>query len=130
MINFLNINYILSHIRKTVDKYGMIEKGDKIAVGVSGGKDSLTLLTGLYYLSKFKDYDFDVFAVIVDCGFDDDYSVLIPFFEKINVDYSIVKTDIKEIDREVVVSFIKKIEVYDDKTIDIYFNFKKPSFIA
>ena len=53
MINFLNINYILSHIRKTVDKYGMIEKGDKIAVGVSGGKDSLTLLTGLYYLSKF-----------------------------------------------------------------------------
>ena len=40
------------------------------------------------------------------------------------------KTDIKEIDREVVVSFIKKIEVYDDKTIDIYFNFKKPSFIA
>lgn len=97
MINFLNINYILSHIRKTVDKYGMIEKGDKIAVGVSGGKDSLTLLTGLYYLSKFKDYDFDVIAVIIDCGFDDDYSVLVPFFEKINVDYSIVKTDIKEI---------------------------------
>ncbi len=40
------------------------------------------------------------------------------------------KTDIKEIDREVVVSFIKKIEIHDDKTIEIYCNFKKPSFIA
>ena len=47
------IQHLLSYVRRAVDDYQMIEEGDRIAVGVSGGKDSLTLLLALSELSKF-----------------------------------------------------------------------------
>ena len=64
------IQKILSRVRLAVEKYDMIEEGDRIAVGVSGGKDSLTLLCALAELSKFLPRSFEIVAVMVDMGFD------------------------------------------------------------
>lgn len=64
------IQKILSRVRLAVEKYDMIAEGDKIAVGVSGGKDSLTLLLALDELSKFLPRKFETCAVTVDMGFD------------------------------------------------------------
>ena len=60
-----HINKILSHVRRAVDDYGMIEDGDRIAVGVSGGKDSLTLLCTLEALSRFYPKKFTVVPVFL-----------------------------------------------------------------
>ena len=61
---------ILSYIRKAVDDYNMIEDGDKIAVGLSGGKDSIALLMGLKNLQRFYDKKFEVIAISVNPGFE------------------------------------------------------------
>ena len=50
---------MLSYLRRTIDNYNMIEEGDKIAVGLSGGKDSFTLLMGLKALQRFYPKKFD-----------------------------------------------------------------------
>ena len=49
----MRLQQVLSYVRKAVDDYHMIEEGDKIAVGISGGKDSLTLLYALHALRRF-----------------------------------------------------------------------------
>ena len=56
---------ILSKVRRAVDDYGMINNGDRIAVGISGGKDSLTLLYALEELRRFYPAHFDVIGVSV-----------------------------------------------------------------
>ena len=61
---------MLSYIRKAVDDYNMIEEGDRIAVGLSGGKDSITLLMGLKALQRFYDKHFDLVAISINPGFD------------------------------------------------------------
>lgn len=61
---------ILSYIRKAVDDYNMIEDGDKIAVGLSGGKDSITLLMGLKALQRFYDKKFEIIAISINPGFE------------------------------------------------------------
>jgi len=61
---------ILSYIRKAVDDYNMISDGDKIAVGLSGGKDSITLLMGLKALQRFYNKKFEIVAISVNPGFD------------------------------------------------------------
>lgn len=63
------IQKILSRVRLAVEKYEMIEEGDRIAVGVSGGKDSLVLLMALSQLQKFLPRHFDIVAITVDMGF-------------------------------------------------------------
>ncbi|MBR6675973.1 MAG: tRNA 2-thiocytidine(32) synthetase TtcA [Clostridia bacterium] len=63
------IQKILSRVRLAVEKYEMIEEGDRICVGVSGGKDSLVLLLALAELKKFLPRSFDIVAVTVDMGF-------------------------------------------------------------
>ena len=57
---------VLSYIRRAVDDYGMIEEGDLIAVGVSGGKDSLVLAAGLAALRDFYPKKFDIVAVTLE----------------------------------------------------------------
>ncbi len=61
---------ILSHLRKAIEDYHMIEEGDKIAVGLSGGKDSITLLSALKALQRFYPKKFDLIAISVDPGFE------------------------------------------------------------
>ena len=57
---------MLSLVRRAVDHYHMIEEGDRIAVGVSGGKDSLTLLTALAELRRFYPKKFEVIAITLE----------------------------------------------------------------
>ena len=89
---------MLSYIRKAVDDYNMIEDGDKIAVGLSGGKDSITLLMGLKALQRFYDKKFEVIAISINPGFDFFNSEFLKATcEKIGVEYVEEKTHIKEI---------------------------------
>ncbi len=89
---------LLSYMRRAVDDYGMIEEGDKIAVGISGGKDSLSLLCGLNALSRFYPKHFTLIAISVDMGFENmSFDNISALCEKLNVPYTIVKSDIKEI---------------------------------
>ena len=64
----MKLQQLLSYTRKAVDEYQMIETGDKIAVGISGGKDSLTLLYALHGLKRFYPRPFTIEAITVDLG--------------------------------------------------------------
>lgn len=88
---------LLSLTRQAIDKYNMIEEGDKIAVGISGGKDSLTLLYALSELRRFYPKKFDIIAVTVDVGFSMDFSGIKVLCEKLGVEYYVIKTQIKQI---------------------------------
>ena len=89
---------LLSFVRRAVDDYNMIEDGDKIAVGISGGKDSLTLLEVLAEMRRFYPKKYEVYAVTVDMGFDGaDFSEIEEFCRRINVKYKVVKTEIAKI---------------------------------
>ena len=85
----------LSYTRKAVDEYQMIEEGDHIAVGISGGKDSLTLLYALQGLRRFYPKRFELSAVTVDLGYEKcDFSPVSGLCRELEVPYHIVKTDI------------------------------------
>ena len=89
---------LLGGVRKAIEKYGMIQSGDKIAVGLSGGKDSLSLLTALYSLKAFYPVPFELCAVHIDAGFDGDgIGALGDFCGSLGIEYEYVKTDIKKI---------------------------------
>lgn len=89
---------ILSAMRKGIQDYKMIEAGDKIAVGISGGKDSLALLAALAALRKFSEVPFEVMGITVDMGFEGtDYSKVQAFCDEIGVEYVCKKTNISEI---------------------------------
>ena len=85
-------------MRKAIQKYNLIQNGDRIAVGVSGGKDSLVLLKALSDFRKFKLYDFEIFAVTIDIYSGEvSYDSLNKFCQEINVPLIVEKTDIKHI---------------------------------
>lgn len=89
---------MLSYIRKAVDDYNMISDGDKIAVGLSGGKDSITLLMGLKALQRFYEKKFELVAVSINPGFDFfNGDFLKNICNNIGVQYIEEKTHIKEI---------------------------------
>lgn len=94
----MKLQQLLSYTRKAVDEYAMIEDGDKIAVGISGGKDSLTLLYALHGLKRFYPKKFEICAITVDLGHKDfKIEPLIELCKELDVPYEIVKTDIAEI---------------------------------
>ena len=89
---------MLSYIRKAVDDYNMINDEDKIAVGLSGGKDSITLLMGLKALQRFYNKKFDLIAISINPGFDFFNSDFLKnTCNQIGVPYIEEKTHIKEI---------------------------------
>ena len=89
---------LLSFVRRAVDDYQMIEDGDRIAVGISGGKDSLTLLETLAELRRFYPKKYELYAVTVDMGFEgQDYSEIEEYARRLGVKYKIVKTEIAKI---------------------------------
>ena len=82
-------------LRRCVEDYNMIEDGDKIAVGVSGGKDSLTLLRLMAELKKYYPKHFEIEAVTIDLGLPGmDFSGVEAFFRSLDVPYTVVKTEI------------------------------------
>ena len=66
----MKLQRLLSYVRRAVDDYNMIEDGDKIAIGISAGKDSLTLLLALRSLQRFYPKKFELEAVTISLGFD------------------------------------------------------------
>ena len=89
---------ILSYVRRAADEYEMIRAGDKICVGVSAGKDSLTLLVALAELRRFYPKPFTLCAVTVDLGFPGaDYSEIAELCRRLSVEYRVVPTEIGKI---------------------------------
>lgn len=91
---------ILSRTRAAVDDYKMIQNGDKIAVGVSGGKDSVMLLKALCDLKRFYPADFEIVAITLDMRFnkkDGDFSPIQKLCDEYGIEYVIQKTDLYEI---------------------------------
>ena len=89
---------LLSYVRRAVDDYQMIEEGDRICVGISGGKDSLALLAGLANLRYFYPKRFELVALTVDMGFDGvDFSQIEALCQELNVPYHVKKTEIAQI---------------------------------
>ena len=94
----MKLQQVYSITRKAIDDYHMIEDGDKIAVGISGGKDSLTLLYALHGLKRFYPKEFSVHAITVDLGFHNlNLDEITKLCETLEIPYHIVKTDIGKI---------------------------------
>jgi len=86
--------YISKTIGKAIGDYGMISDGDKIAVAVSGGKDSLTLLDILMRRQSFAPVKYDLLAIHIDLGYPRSFARDIEkYFKKIKVPYHIEKSD-------------------------------------
>ena len=89
---------IQGRIRKAIEEYNMIEDGDKVAVGVSGGKDSLTLLVNLAALKRYYPKKFTLVAITVDMfNGKTDYSEIEKLCKSLDVEYHIVPSQIYEI---------------------------------
>jgi len=89
---------VIGSIRRTVEELSLIKDGDRVAVGLSGGKDSSALLYALTKYRTFSSIDFEIEAITIAIGFQDhDLSPLQAFCDTLNVHYTIEKTDIREI---------------------------------
>lgn len=94
----MKLQRLLSLIRQAVDRYQMIENGDHIAIGISGGKDSLALLCGLSHLMRFYPKPFTLSAITVDLGLGNmELAPVRDLCEELGVDYHIVPTEIGKV---------------------------------
>lgn len=94
----MQLQKLLSHTRRAIDTYGMIDEGDKIAIGISGGKDSLTLLYALAHLRRFYPKKFDIIAITIDLGYPGFHTEEIAkLCEELDVPYYVEKTEIYDI---------------------------------
>lgn len=92
------LNYFTSTVRRGVDDFNMISEGDRIAVGVSGGKDSLVLLSSMAHLQTYYPKKFELVAISLDLGFPDmDFTPIAEFCRRLSVPYRLIKTNIREI---------------------------------
>jgi len=102
-MDFEGKRHLLSYARRAIDDYNMIEDGDKIAVGVSGGKDSLTLLCILSELRRFYPKKFSIVAVTIDMGFAEigrgkpNFEEIAKLCESLDVPFHIVPTQMARI---------------------------------
>ncbi|MGL4848082.1 MAG: tRNA 2-thiocytidine biosynthesis TtcA family protein [Clostridium sp.] len=87
---------LLSKTRQAINDFALIENGDKIAVGLSGGKDSLTLLHILHSYQKFSPQKFELIAITLNPG-DVDNSPLHKLCKNLNIEFHEVQTDIAKI---------------------------------
>lgn len=94
----MKLQKLLSYTRRAVDDYQMIRSGDCIAVGISGGKDSLTLLYALHGLKRFYPQSFELQAITVELGFPGfDLSRIQDLCGQLKVPYTVVKSEIGQI---------------------------------
>ena len=88
---------LMGLMRRCIDDYDMIKEGDRVAVGVSGGKDSLVLLRLLAGLRAYFNKSFTLEAITIDMGLGMDYSAVENLCRELDVPYTIVKTEIAPI---------------------------------
>ncbi|MDE7314051.1 MAG: tRNA 2-thiocytidine(32) synthetase TtcA [Eubacterium sp.] len=94
----MDLKRLLSYVRRAVDDYQLLEEGDKVAVGISGGKDSLALLYALKNLQRFYPKHFTLTAITVHLGFEE--LCLEPvqaLCQELQVPYEVVPTEIQKI---------------------------------
>jgi len=95
------MKYLLGCIRRCDKNYHLIEEGDRILVGVSGGKDSMVLLYALSRYQQFTEVNFELQAVTLDMGFKVvDASAIAAFCEKLGIEYRCIRTDVASVIRE------------------------------
>ena len=91
---------LMSRMRAAMEKYNMIEDGDRVAVGLSGGKDSVALLAALAEMRRFYPKKFELVAISVDMRFDNkdtDYTVLQQLCDRLDVPFVIKRTELADI---------------------------------
>jgi len=92
---------ILGNIRKADADFKMIKDGDKIAVGVSGGKDSMTLLYALHLYQKFSSVKFELVGITLKLGFSGmDFNPVVDFCSKHGIEYHLVDTKVVDVLKE------------------------------
>lgn len=94
----MKLQQLYSRTRKAIEDYRMISKGDRIAVGISGGKDSLAMLYALSGIRRFYPLSYELVAVTVDLGFENlNLDRITDLCAELEVPYHIVRTDIGRI---------------------------------
>lgn len=95
----MKLQQVMSRVRKALDNYHMIDEGDRIAIGVSGGKDSLTLLYAMAEIRRFYPVHFELEAISVDLGFAEkaSYAPIEALCRDLRVNYTIVPSEVAEI---------------------------------
>ena len=94
----MKLQKLYSLVRKALNDYDMIQPNDRIAIGISGGKDSLALLYALAGIRHFYQVPFEICAVTVDLGWKDfSLEPVQKLCDELKVDYHIIKTDIAQI---------------------------------
>ncbi len=95
----MKLQQLLSLTRQAVDDYSMIEEGDHIAIGISGGQDSLTLLLVLHRLMQFYPKHFSILAITIDLGYDKtfDLTQISALCKSLSIPYIIEQTQISQI---------------------------------
>lgn len=94
----MKLQQLLSYTRRAVDTYKMIKPGDKIAIGISGGKDSLALLYALHGLRRFYPNPFEIVAITVSLGYKDfNLDEIRKLCNNLDVPYYVIDTDIADI---------------------------------
>ena len=89
---------VLGCVRRADERFNMIQDGDKICVGVSGGKDSLLLMYALKLYQNFSKHKFDVCGIMLDLGLEEqDTSSVCTYAERIGVPFEVLKTDIGDV---------------------------------
>ena len=94
----MKLQKLYSYTRQAINDFNMIQDGDKIAIGVSGGKDSLTLLYALSGLRKFISEKIELVAITVDLGFGNfEIESVNELCQNLGIEYHVVKTQIADI---------------------------------
>ncbi len=97
----MTLQKLYSYTRQCIQQFDLIQEGDTIAIGISGGKDSLALLYALAGLRKFYPVRFEIIGVTADLGFGEfDVSGIQKLCDDLKVEYHVIKTGIADILKE------------------------------